>query len=127
MFTGVLPQDVPNVWGFAKPLIARALKYSRGKFRPNDYYPGLLNGSMQLWVNDESAALTEITIYPHRKICNLVACGGANLAHIRRDLAVIEKWAKEKGCDGMRIEGRPGWKATLKDYQMTKVIFEKVL
>lgn len=127
MFTGVLAKDVPKAWGFAKPLIAKALKYSRGKFRPNDYYPSLLDGSMQLWINDESAAITEITNYPHKKICNLVACGGENLAHIRRDLAVIEMWAKANGCSGIRIEGRPGWKATLKDYDMTKVIFEKVL
>lgn len=81
MFTGVLSKDVPKAWGFAKPRIAKALKYSRGKYRPNDFYRALLDGSMQLRINDESAAITEITIYPNKKICNVIACGGANLAN----------------------------------------------
>lgn len=122
---GIAVADVPHVWQRVRPMIEKAVAYSAGKYLADDFYDPLLRGDMQLWVNEHSAAMTEILNYPHRRICNIVACGGGDLGSLARDLEIIEAWARHRGCQGMRIEGRPGWQRILRNYNSSNIILER--
>ncbi len=128
MMTGVLSADVPKEWGFAKPLIAKGCKYSRGKYRANDFYPDLLEGDMQLWINKPTAAaITEIKLFPHKKVCCVIVAGGRDINQFKEDLQVIEMWAKSEDCDAVQVVGRPGWQRVLKEYELSTISLERSL
>lgn len=46
---------------------------------------------------------------------------------MRAFLDVIEPWLKSVGCERVRINGRPGWKKALPEYEMKAVVLEKSL
>jgi len=69
---------------------------------------------MQLWCsqNDkeiEAALVTTIQNKGHIRWCLLLAAGGSNLDEWVKWLPIVEDWARESGCDEMRIYGRRGW------------------
>ena len=75
----------------------------------------VLKGEMQLWAGKDGCAVTEIVVYPNKKVLHVFLAGG-KLEQITdmHDNAV--QWAKTQGCVGMTIAGRPGWKKILDKY-----------
>jgi hypothetical protein len=92
--------------------IEDALEYSGGTHTYADICRGVLNGDFQLWPNDNGCAVTEITVYPMKKVIHVFLAGGS-----MSDITDMEEsaaaWGKAYGCSAMTIAGRSGWKKVL--------------
>jgi hypothetical protein len=95
-----------------KPWIKDALKYSNGTHEFEDIVLGIAEGRMQLWAAPRGCIVTEIVIYPRKKLLNLFLAGGKldQLIDMNDD---ITAWAKSHDCVGGTITGRLGWKKAL--------------
>lgn len=96
------------------PWIADALSYSGGTHDPTDVVAGILKGTMQLWPGPEACAVTEIVVYPNKKVLHVFLAAG-NMEGIVDMQESAEEWGKLQGCTAMTIAGRKGWAKVLKD------------
>jgi len=81
-----------------------------------DIVDGVMSGHMQLWSGERGCAVTEILVYPNKKILHVFLAGGDNGHGIDQitdmhDSAV--EFAKRENCQGMSVSGRAGWKKIL--------------
>ncbi len=72
----------------------------------------LSDARAQLWTTGFSAAVTEIT---DDNWLHVVTMGGV-MADVAEVLPAIERFAKFSKCQGVRLEGRAGWRRALKKY-----------
>lgn len=98
-----------------KHWIEAALEYSGGTHIFEDVAESILSGHMQLWSAERGCAVTEIIVYPRKKILHVFLAGG-EMDQILDMQASAAIWGKAEGCTGMTIAGREGWKRVLKDY-----------
>ena len=70
--------------------------------------------------------VTEIVIYPRKKVLNIFLAGG-ELDQILDMDHDVKNWAKEHGCTAATMSGRIGWKKPLKplNWKMQHVSFLK--
>jgi hypothetical protein len=76
---------------------------------------GVISGNMQLWSGPKGCAVTEIVVYPNKKVLHVFLAGG-KLEQITDMHEDAVKWGKAQGCVGMSLAGRPGWKKALKEF-----------
>ena len=95
--------------------IEGALQYSGGTHTFRDVFEAVVEGRMQLWANDESCAVTEIVVYPKKKVLHVFLAGG-RMEGITEMQESAEVWGKSQGCSAMTIAGRKGWSRVLADY-----------
>ena len=91
-----------------RPWIEAALEYSGGTHDWQDIVDGITSGHMQLWPAERGCLVTEITVYPRKKVLN-VFLGGGDLEQLIDMHEDVQAWGKAQGCDGATIIGRPGW------------------
>jgi len=96
------------------PWIVDALSYSGGTHEPTDIVAGILKGTLQLWPGPEACAVTEIVVYPNKKVLHVFLAAGKmeNIVDMQKS---AEEWGKAQGCTAMTIAGRKGWSRVLKD------------
>jgi hypothetical protein len=101
-------------------------------FRPVE--ASVLAGDALLWLAWDpeaeriaAAAVTELHQSEWRKVCVVVACGGAGVNRWIALLEGIEVYARAAGCAAVRIMGRKGWKRLLGDYRVKRIVLEKDL
>lgn len=119
IITGIT--DIDTFWQEVEPFINKALEYNHGEFTTEDIYGWLKNQKMQLWVVHENgiqaAAVTEVVIYPRKKIVRILALAGNGFDEWSDDLqALFEFWGKKLDADGIEIIGRRGWIKKLEKY-----------
>ena len=95
-----------------KPWIEAALSYSGGTHTFNDIVDGLSRGVLQLWPTPRGCIVTEIVVYPQKKVLNIFL-GGGELDQILDMHNDVIEWAKAQGCVALSMSGRPGWKKPL--------------
>lgn len=88
--------------------IERALAYSGGTHVYEDVLQGVVEGRMQAWVNGESIAVTEIIVYPRKKVLNGFLAAG-NMREILDMVPSAAEWGRAQGCDAFTLAGRKGW------------------
>ena len=73
-----------------------------------DVVDGVMSGHMQLWSGEKGCAVTEIVVYPNKKVLHVFLAGGKleQITDMHKDAV---QWAKAQGCDGMTLSGRKGW------------------
>ena len=81
-----------------------------------DIVDGVISGHMQLWSGTSGCAVTEILVYPNKKILHVFLAGvdqghGSKQITDMHDSAV--EFAKRNDCQGMTVSGRSGWKKIL--------------
>jgi len=132
----IAPYNLPNVLTSVYPKIEAATAYSVGKYNGSDILQKIVSGNMQLWVaydeerdRIDGIAITEIAIFPQRKICRFLCATGEDLMEWIDHIEGMENWAVEMGCDGFQAECRPGWERLLKSfgYNKSHVILNKEL
>lgn len=107
-------------WDCAAPLIQRAVDL-QDTHSLEDVKEAVDAGRAQLWCGTHSALVTEIIVYPRKKVCRIWMAGGL-LWELKDDmLPAVEGWAKSKGCDAVEIIGRKGWQRVLDDYRQPHV------
>lgn len=88
--------------------IEAALAYSGGTHTFEDVADGIRSGRMQLWPAEDGCCVTEIVVYPRKKVLNGFLAGG-DMARIVDMIPDIEAWAAAQGCSGVELTGRRGW------------------
>ena len=95
-----------------RPWIEDALEYCNGTHSYEDVVQSISEGRMQLWPAPSGCMVTEIVIYPRKKVLNIFLAGGEldQLLDMNSDM---NAWAKQQGCTGGTLTGRVGWKKVL--------------
>jgi hypothetical protein len=92
--------------------IEDALEYCNGTHVWEDVVQAIAESRMQLWAAPKGCMVTEIVVYPRKKVLNIFLAGGdlSQLLDMNNDMA---EWAKKQGCTGGTLTGRVGWKKVL--------------
>ena len=99
-----------------KDWIESALKKGGETHDFKDIVDGVLSGHMQLWMGTNGCAVTEIIVYPNKKVLHVFLAGGDKGYGIKQITDMHDDamaWSKQQGCDGMTVAGRKGWKKVL--------------
>ena len=88
--------------------LQRALDYQGGLYALPDILERIAQGVMQSWVQGNSWAVTQISIYPRRRVLEIVAAVG-DLGDCRILHGKILAFASEKNVDLVAAYGRRGW------------------
>jgi hypothetical protein len=110
-----LAQEKMDILGklkYCRNWIESALAYSGGTHEYMDIVDGVISGHMQLWMGESGCAVTEITVYPKKKVLHVFLAAG-DMDQIKDFEASAAEFAKQNGCDAMTVAGRPGWKKVL--------------
>jgi len=90
-----------------------------------DVQDAVASGKAQLWCGERSALVTELVVYPRKKVCRIWMAGG-ELGELHHEmLPAVEEWAKAKGCAAVEIIGRRGWDRVLDDYRQPHTVLMK--
>jgi hypothetical protein len=116
MMVSMVPREfVPEAWPDVKGHLAKAAKYTYGRYEIDDIYDAIMDYDHTLWVAfDETGAkgavVSSFMHYPRKKYLNLVFCGGENLKAWKEPmLKLLQHWAFDNQCEGIESTGRPGW------------------
>lgn len=107
-----LMADMLTALDWSRPYIEDALAYSGGTHRWPDIQAGVLLGNLQLWPGQSSAAVTEINVYPRKKVLNVFLAGG-DMDELMVMMDSAREWGRSRGCDTMMMSGRQGWRRVL--------------
>jgi hypothetical protein len=88
--------------------LERALDRQGGLYSLKDILDHIANGTMQSWVLNNSWAVTQISVYPRRRLLEIVAVVG-DLGDCRILNEMIVKFANDVGVDLIASYGRRGW------------------
>ena len=99
-----------------KDWIESALKKGGNTHDFVDIVDGVMSGHMQLWMGKNGCAVTEIVVYPNKKVLHVFLAGGNKGYGIKQITDMHDDamaWGKQQGCEGMTVAGRKGWKKVL--------------
>jgi len=102
-----------------RPWIESALEYSGGTHLYEDIVQGIVTGRMQFWPAEKGCAVTEIIVFPRKKIFHIFLAGGEKNQITDMDDSAVE-FARQQGCTGMTVAGRRGWARVLKEQGWTE-------
>jgi hypothetical protein len=129
------PELVHEIWPLAKPLLRRAIART-GLSAFCDLEREILCGNALLWLAVEgegskiailAAASTKLQLTETEKVCLITACSGQDMLRWLGLIGQIEEFARNEGCNCVRIYGRKGWLRALVGYEQTHVILDKEL
>tara|TARA_R110000787_G_scaffold42047_1_gene103377 strand:+ start:16465 stop:16845 length:381 start_codon:yes stop_codon:yes gene_type:complete len=108
--------------------IEAALKYSGGTHSFEDISDGIASGHMQIWPTDKACAVTQIVVYPQKKVLHVFLAAG-DLDQITDAIEAVENWGKAQGCESLTMNGRFGWQRVLnkRGWTPTMVMMERSL
>jgi hypothetical protein len=125
-------QYVDTCWSKVEGFVDKAAKYTYGRYTASNIYDMVKEDDYQLWVAFDgevfkAAVVTNIMVYPQKKMLGMQFCGGEDMSSwINPMLALLKKFAKDMGCDGLESTARPGWAKIFKNdgYKANWVTFE---
>jgi len=136
---GNLTQMMPSVL----PYLRKSEFWTRGRATLDEIVAFLYSGRMQLWVAyaenpDGHGAtvyghvITEIKRYPSATalVCQYCAGESDHMRYVEETaFAVLERYARDAGCDVIEFHGRPGWRASARKHGFTTetVVYEKYI
>lgn len=129
------PKRVHEIWPYVAPLLRRATTRT-GLSAFADIENDILCGNALLWfavsgeggaATIEAAASTSLQQTDAGKVCVITACAGTNMARWLPLINHIEAYAKNEGCNCVRIFGRKGWLRVLDGYKENHVIMDRDL
>ena len=97
----------PNIYDYRKQIDA-ALKHSGGTHLFEDVVEAVSSGNMQMWANGETVAITEVLVYPRKKVLH-VFIGSGTRKGLFEMLDSAWEWGQSIGCTAMTLAGRKGW------------------
>lgn len=104
--------ELESEMGRCREWIEAALEYSGGTHDYDDIVEAVKAGMMQFWPAEDACAVTEIMVFPKKRVLHIFLAGG-NMETIIDMNESAEKFAKLNGCTGMSIAGRKGWEKML--------------
>lgn len=106
--------------------IEDALAYSGGTHTFEDVVAGITESRMQFWPAPRGCAVTEIVVYPKKRVLHVFLAGG-EMDQILDMIDSAVEWSKAQGCTSMTIAGRHGWRRVLAEhgYRPVMTVLEK--
>ena len=122
---------VRGTWNRILPLVRTALAHGNGEYEELHILIALEEQKMQIWTMHDDSKLvgivvTEILIYPAKRVCYVVLIAGVKFRQWLTFLPDLEQWAREKECKDIRALGRFGFKRLL-PWPAKQVLFVKEL
>jgi hypothetical protein len=111
--------SLSNELNRCRPWIEAALEYSGGTHLYQDIVESIVGGQMQFWPAPHGCAVTEIIVFPRKKVFHIFLAGGEKNQIVDMDDSAVV-FAKAQGCSGMTIAGRKGWSRVLKSKGWTE-------
>lgn len=93
--------------------IEDALAYSGGTHTFDDVAEGIASARMQLWPAPRGCAVTEIVVYPKKKVLHVFLAGG-EMDQLFDMIDSAAAWGKQQGCSSITLSGRLGWQRAMK-------------
>lgn len=119
------------------PHLQKSEVWTRGRSTVDNILHFLLNGQMQLWVvfspkqqQIYGHVITEVKEYPRCKMLVIQYCAGEE-NHMQycedKMYDLLDRFAKDAGCVGIELIGRPGWGKHVKKrgYEVQSVMYQK--
>lgn len=108
--------------------LSRALELGGGTHTLTDVLDQIEAGEAQLWRDGDSAIVTEIVIYPRKKVLHFWLVAGELETVIRLSRLAME-WGKGEGCESATGTGRRGWVRALakEGWTLTHTLISKEL
>jgi hypothetical protein len=110
--------------------IEGALRYSGGTHTFEDVQESVQAGAMQVFARPRSIIITEIVVFPQRKVLNMFL-GGGEMEEIEDMFPEIEAWAASMGCAAVTATGRHGWARSFmtrkRGYESVATVYSKEL
>jgi len=101
--------------------IEDALQYSGGTHIFDDVVCEVLSGRMQLWPAARGCAVTELGVYPRKKVLHVFLAGG-EMDQLLDMMDSAASWGRAQGCSGMTMAGRHGWAKVLSKHGWSSVM-----
>lgn len=124
------PAWVAEFWRCA-PWMCEALEHNDGAHSLRDVFDGIQEGRYQFWPAETCVLVSEILLFPQKKVFNYFLVGGDGNAEMQVMVPYAEAWAKAQGCKSATLCGRRGWERQkwLKDfgYKSVQVLMSKEL
>jgi hypothetical protein len=108
-------QYVDTCWQEVEPYLEKAARYTHGRYTVGDIYTSIVDYDYELWVAFDNgrikgAVVTNFAVYPQRKLLCMAFCGGVDLKDWKDFmLALLRRYARDTGCDGIEATARRGW------------------
>lgn len=123
---------VDNCWNSIEGYIEKAAKYTHKRYTASNIYDMIKDGDYQLWIAFKDkmikgAVVTNVATYPQRKLLVMQFCGGVDLKDWKDPmLKLLQRFAKDVGCDGIEATARKGWAKIFQNdgYKQHWVTFE---
>lgn len=112
------------IWPKVKDYIAAATVYTRGRYEADDVLDLILDGSHLLWIAFEDAqhvkgaVVTNIAEYPRSRwlACPFVTGEIGTFSNWGIPmLRVLQRFARDNGCEGLESTARLGWERIFKN------------
>lgn len=108
------------------------LKIKDAEWTTDDVYEDIVNTRAQVWgaaIGNQilGIAVTKILVTAKAKYGLVWICAGEGIHEGISVYPIIESWFKEMGCKYIEIQGRPGWKKLMTDYELKHVVLRKAL
>jgi hypothetical protein len=95
--------------------LAKALERAGGLYELSDILERIEDGRMQAHVSRETVAVTEISVYPRRRVLTIILLAG-DLADGESLHAQVLDFARKVECDAIIAQGRHGWARLAKSH-----------
>ena len=123
MQISIVPREyVENVWPQIQEYMEGAAEYTYGRYNAEDIKQGVLTKPQQLWIafNEDNkiygAVVTEVIVYPRMVSLVMHFTGGIEVLKWKPDmLKMLQRFAKENGCNVIESYGRAGWSKIFKN------------
>lgn len=110
----------PNIHDY-REMIEAALAYGGGTHTFDDVVDLVLSGRAQLWPGEAAVGVTEIVVYPRKRVLHcFLAAGEMDELLVMMDYA--KQWGASQGCSGMTMSGRMGWQRVLNKHGWKPVL-----
>lgn len=117
----VLKEHADLVWPVITEFLKGAAKYTYGRYDAQDIIDVYRKSDQQLWIAFDSEGVhafvvTEIMQYPRLTALVMHFTGGRKLKECKPPIiALIQRFAKDHGCDVIESQGRRGWENVFKN------------
>lgn len=97
----------PTIYDYQDKIEA-ALRYGGGTHLFEDVVEAVRDGRMQMWANGGTVAITEVIVYPRKKVLH-VFIGAGKRSELFEMIDSAWHWGQGIGCSAMTLAGRRGW------------------
>lgn len=112
---------------YCREWLEAALSHGDQAHTFDDIAAGVLTGRYRLWVSPKGCAVTEIQVYPRKKVLNIFLAGG-DMDAIKGFAPACDEYARNMGCSDLVLTGRKGWvRAAPEGWQVSHTTMKRSL